>query len=382
MLQLQKLWSATDFPLEAVNAYARPLLISDTRRGIIAMAALMLFLQVCTLGLQLQAGTAGNYIYTFVVLALLAVHVMFSARSVDEVRTLHVLGIALLVMSGTAIVLLAHRLGQFDLGLMTAAAMLIMAIPLVPWGLKEAVAASLLIYALFTLSTLLSRHNFDAQALSTLQFLFIAASCTAWVLVGRNVHVRKDDYVARHALEEAQSHNEMLSMTDPLTGAWNRRFLDRSFDRLLNEARYSNHPLQISVLDIDAFKTINDTLGHHAGDAILKELADVLTKNLSADASVIRLGGDEFAILSTDPEFRELVERCLDHLSTSPALLAITDGQPVTVSAGFAETGADESNTLEDLYRRADAHLYQFKRQRSFEQSGRFARHAVRGGRR
>jgi hypothetical protein len=138
---------------------------------------------------------------------------------------------AYLVMSGTAITLVAHQIGSLDIALMSSSVLLIVAIPLMPWGLKEAIGIALLIYGLFTASTLSVAGRFDAQTLWTLQFLFFASISITLALVARNIGVRKHDIETRFDLEQAQRKQELLSLTDPLTGVWNRRFLTLNFVR-------------------------------------------------------------------------------------------------------------------------------------------------------
>ncbi len=184
----------------------------------------------------------------------------------------------------------------------------------------------------------------------------------AVVLVARNIRVRKHDIESRYDLEQAQRRHEQLSLTDPLTGALNRRFLDNNYAQIVAQAVKRDQRVVLVLLDIDQFKPLNDTYGHHCGDSVLKQLVRILQDNLPGDSLVIRLGGDEFAVLFHGKECRKQIDRCLRHLETDPAVLRATEGRPVRVSAGYAIAADGQSHPLEEIYRHADESLYAAKR--------------------
>jgi diguanylate cyclase (GGDEF)-like protein len=128
--------------------------------------------------------------------------------------------------------------------------------------------------------------------------------------------------------------------------------------------------LQIALLDIDKFKYFNDTFGHHHGDVILQHLANVFIETLPGNSYLIRLGGDEFAIVYSGTDFKKLVSRCLNHLFTDPILLQATNGEPVTVAAGFAKAGFDQVADITEMYKEADKNLYEAKNTRSSRTPG------------
>lgn len=360
--RVQKLLSATEFARDEVTSYARSLILPETRAGLVWLALLLLALQVGIWYLEYRAGRGDEYFNTFCLLALLSVHMIWSVRYVKDTPTLHYLAMTYLIVYATAIVLVAHRAGHFDIAIMASAVMLFVAVPLMPWGLKEATAVAILIYTLFTGSTVAVKGRFDAQTLMTLQLLFVASSAMALVLVARNVRVRKDDIETRYDLEQAQRMHEQLSLTDPLTGAYNRRFLDKHYETLAKDAWARQQRVTLALLDIDRFKPLNDTYGHHAGDHVLKQLVRILNENLPGDSLVIRLGGDEFAVLYVGEQGREDVKQCLRHLETDPAVLRATGGEVVTVTVGFTEVIDGGARSLDEVYRDADEQLYQNKR--------------------
>ena len=356
-------WCATHFNNPKISNYAQQFMDQRTARGlrVAAMVASVVFLG--SLLLHIRLGFGKEYLYTYGLLILLAVNVHYSARHVRDIKTLHLLGMVMFVISGAALILLAHKTSTFGPGLMATLILLFMALPLIPWGLREATAALSVTYFLITASSLSVAGRFDATTLSTLQFFMVSSGAIALLLVARNVHIRKNDLRARFNLESVKQEMELLSTRDPLTGAWNRRFLENEFGRISKEGFLAGTPLQLGLLDIDNFKRINDTNGHHYGDLVLKTVARVFRENLTGQDFFIRLGGDEFAVLSPEPNLEELVKRCLNHISTDPQLLREGNGNPVTITVGFAaHLGVNDS--LAELYKRADGELYTLKRQR------------------
>jgi diguanylate cyclase (GGDEF)-like protein len=99
-------------------------------------------------------------------------------------------------------------------------------------------------------------------------------------------------------------HRELreAAFTDPLTGAWNRRYFNRFMEAALDQARRARRPLTLMVFDIDDFKKYNDTYGHAAGDEILTETVRLLTSVIRPSDRVCRVGGDEFAVIFYEPQ--------------------------------------------------------------------------------
>lgn len=157
-----------------------------------------------------------------------------------------------------------------------------------------------------------------------------------------------------------------LSLTDTLTGLSNRRGFEESLERATADARRTGRPLSLLVVDADHFKRINDRHGHPTGDLVLKGLASCLTASVHRPEDLVcRVGGEEFVLLLPDTDeagaFRIAgkVHHELSGLSVASAgLLAGT----VTVSIGLAsEAGRGDAADGQELYRRADAALYEAK---------------------
>jgi diguanylate cyclase (GGDEF)-like protein/hemerythrin-like metal-binding protein len=152
---------------------------------------------------------------------------------------------------------------------------------------------------------------------------------------------------------------ERLSATDRLTGAWNRAHLDRLVESELSRSQRFRQPLSLVLLDIDHFKDINDTFGHAAGDAVLRELVQVMRSAVRSADIVFRWGGEEFVVLAVStayPSARVLAEK----LRAAAAAHDFPRAGRVTVSAGVAEHLSGES--AEAWFQRLDACLYEAKR--------------------
>ena len=175
--------------------------------------------------------------------------------------------------------------------------------------------------------------------------------------------------VIRYAVERHRAQLELvrLSTRDELTGLYNRRGFFAAAEHQLRLAARGGRPLLLLYADLDGLKTVNDTLGHAAGDAAIQDAAWVLRHTFRAADIVARLGGDEFAVLVADanPEAAELV---LARLASWQARLNAEPGRTFAISlsagtASAASTHAD-AGALESLLAAADAAAYEQKRAR------------------
>ncbi len=150
---------------------------------------------------------------------------------------------------------------------------------------------------------------------------------------------------------------------DPLTGLFNRRYLDDSLSRELSLSQRRNAPLSVVVLDIDHFKRLNDTFGHDAGDHAVRELAHVLSQHLRMSDIACRLGGDEFALVLPDSSLADTRHRVEQLCALTKQLEVRHEGRlldTMTLSAGIAGSPAHAS-TARELLRAADVALYAAK---------------------
>jgi diguanylate cyclase (GGDEF)-like protein len=162
-------------------------------------------------------------------------------------------------------------------------------------------------------------------------------------------------------LEAAQSKLRRMVITDPLTGCRNRRFFDEIIGRELQRHNRYAIPMSVLFVDVDRFKAVNDTLGHDAGDRVLREVAAFLLSNIREADYVFRWGGDEFLVLLSCAE-EEATSRGLT-LQTDFARYAIAASLPagVGLSIGCAEVAADAENVM-SVIKIADERMYENKR--------------------
>ena len=163
-------------------------------------------------------------------------------------------------------------------------------------------------------------------------------------------------------LESALDEIRALTITDPLTGCYNRRYLDERLREEVLRSQRSARPLSLVVADIDHFKRINDTLGHPAGDRVLKGMAEILLSEMRAQIDwVARLGGEEFVVLLPDTPL-EAAGRVAERLRLAVEATVFTLGKhEIRVTASFGVAARVESDTASSLLARADAMLYKAK---------------------
>ena len=169
----------------------------------------------------------------------------------------------------------------------------------------------------------------------------------------------------KQAMEASERRNEYLANHDTLTGLPNRRSFERQLSQLKELARARNGTMTLIFVDLDNFKTVNDTLGHMRGDELLVEVAAQLRGSTRDVDLIARLGGDEFAIVSTqfkhgrDAELRSLAERIRRALS-----IAVEAGGrviPVSATLGIATYPADAADERK-LLQCADRAMYAAKK--------------------
>jgi diguanylate cyclase (GGDEF)-like protein len=163
--------------------------------------------------------------------------------------------------------------------------------------------------------------------------------------------------------EEAEKRLVDMAQTDAMTGLANRAYFQNTLERTIAECRRNDTSFALVMIDIDHFKLINDTLGHDAGDHVLRHIGACLTERLRATDSVGRLGGEEFGLLLRDvkpadafelaDELRQRIARC--ELAYGEATIRIT------ASFGIAQW-PDFGPSATDLFRAADRCLYSSKR--------------------
>jgi len=161
-----------------------------------------------------------------------------------------------------------------------------------------------------------------------------------------------------------QAQLRAISTIDPLTGLHNRRWMNEMFLRQIDRCAREAKPLSLAVVDIDHFKSVNDTHGHPGGDQVLVQVAHAMQKHFRPTDLLARYGGEEFCVLLPDTAL-DLAAAALDRLRASIAGTALELGEgktlKITISGGVAQWR--EGWSLEDLVNAADAALYRAKRE-------------------
>jgi len=178
-------------------------------------------------------------------------------------------------------------------------------------------------------------------------------------LIVRMINQIKD---AKQQLRHEATH-------DHLTGAFNRRYITSQLGKNLAQAIRYDVPHSVVLLDIDYFKTVNDTYGHPAGDAVLKTLVQMLQACIRDADTLARWGGEEFIILlphTSEDEAIQAAKKWLEHVCAQD--IELPDGQaiPISFSAGVASHNAQNNKQpmqqcIEMLLRQADINLYAAK---------------------
>jgi diguanylate cyclase (GGDEF)-like protein len=167
------------------------------------------------------------------------------------------------------------------------------------------------------------------------------------------------------ALSNLRLHETLRSQSirDPLTGLFNRRFMEESLELEIRRASRNQRPLGMIMIDLDHFKYFNDTFGHEAGDLLLKELGSLLKGNIRGEDIACRYGGEEFTLILPEGTgtvtlqraefFREAIQRLDVHHRGHPL-------GKITASMGVA-VFPDHGRTAESLINAADKALYRSK---------------------
>ncbi|KTD29718.1 two component response regulator with GGDEF domain protein [Legionella maceachernii] len=164
--------------------------------------------------------------------------------------------------------------------------------------------------------------NLDRAILATMFLLFVIMVATAAKLNNKLINKvfqlsgQKDSLIkqlsfSNKKLEVSNEEIRILSITDPLTGLYNRRYFDNCLQREIQRAKRNKYPLSLILIDIDNFKFINDTYGHPYGDEYLILIATVLKKMIRRTNDIlVRLGGDEFAAILANMDMDEIRDFC------------------------------------------------------------------------
>ncbi|MDX1692486.1 MAG: diguanylate cyclase [Ketobacteraceae bacterium] len=176
--------------------------------------------------------------------------------------------------------------------------------------------------------------------------------------------VEQRTFELKTALEQVEEMNERLetlSITDALTGVYNRRYFDEQLREEYQRARHQQTPLGLVLMDIDHFKQVNDDYGHLVGDQCLKLVGQLLQEQTRQDVDIVaRYGGEEFAVIcpgANEQQLEDICERVRVAIQTTP-YHSREIGVRLTASIGVAMLDPDMPQSLENLLQQADDALY------------------------
>jgi diguanylate cyclase (GGDEF)-like protein len=208
----------------------------------------------------------------------------------------------------------------------------------------------------------IANRGIGPASTNVLYFNFMASSL---LILGMHLLIFEDliEELRAAAADLASSRDDMKAMavTDPLTRCYNRRLLYEIAEHELEQHRRYNLPLSLLYIDIDHFKAINDTRGHHTGDEVLKTLGAILRELTRQADYVFRWGGDEFLVLlsASEPEARNKAKRIRQAFLESMIVGNLPDG--VDVSIGVVPVPPDTAD-FDPLIDQADREMYRRKR--------------------
>ena len=164
-------------------------------------------------------------------------------------------------------------------------------------------------------------------------------------------------------LERSLLKVEELAATDPLTGLYNRRHFANVFDRLFSESCRHDTDLSCMMIDLDKYKSINDTCGHQAGDEVLMLAAKVIRNQLRPMDAAARFGGDEFVLLlpETSAAETEIVARRIRQAFKPATALLLGRAEGISMSIGIGSVRANQPSHPDQLIAAADKALYRSK---------------------
>jgi diguanylate cyclase (GGDEF)-like protein len=193
------------------------------------------------------------------------------------------------------------------------------------------------------------------------------------IVAGASRRLRRQADTLRRQAEELRHHaatKEHQALHDPLTGLANRVLFADRISQAIRIAKRSGDEVAVFLMDLDRFKEVNDTLGHHSGDLLLQELAVRLQRALRTSDTVARLGGDEFGVLLPDLVDRQAIEEVVDRIRAAVERPFYVQDLPLAIETSigvsiFPEHGQD----VDALLQKADVAMYMAKEGNSTHQS-------------
>lgn len=166
-------------------------------------------------------------------------------------------------------------------------------------------------------------------------------------------------------MEASKEELKLLASIDPMTKLYNRRYFSEVSEDIFNMSKRTDNDISLVMFDIDDFKSVNDTYGHHVGDKVIIGVADILLEHTRKSDIVCRFGGEEYIILlpDTDMESSMQIAESIRKLVENMVITYDQDKKlQVTISVGVAMSDIIEDDDIEIAINRADNALYEAKR--------------------
>lgn len=225
------------------------------------------------------------------------------------------------------------------------------------FGLEDSFGLGLLLFALCMFTSMqFGMHgiHFEDRAWNMMLSTQIVGSFLAILCILKNAYDRVKLLI---------HYSNMVyekSISDPLTGIYNRGFFIDTLRKQINE--HPNKPLTLCIADIDHFKSINDTFGHVSGDRVIQNVAALLVTTVGDQGTVARIGGEEFAILLTDQSQQaagDTAARIMSNVRQLPAVISEQHQHKISISLGIYHAASQQSEL--NILSRADEALYYAK---------------------
>jgi two-component system cell cycle response regulator len=161
-------------------------------------------------------------------------------------------------------------------------------------------------------------------------------------------------------LVQYQRHLEYQTLIDALTGLFNRRAFEKKIEEEFERAKRYRHPLSLLIVDIDNFKMINDTYGHHTGDNVLKKIAEALQEKTRRSDFACRYGGEEFVLILPETDLASALQAAKKMVGEIKGQTFGTLARPfsLTISIGVSSTSTKDYSEWQEMLQDADQALY------------------------
>ena len=208
-------------------------------------------------------------------------------------------------------------------------------------------------FFVFSLMKMLRRHLIEEQLIHERR-LAEQAIAEKDLLNKQLQNIQAELLLKQQELLHLNANLEALSVTDTLTGLFNRRFYDKELDSQIAQYKRTQQKFALILIDIDFFKAINDAHGHETGDSVLKVVSQQLKRNLREIDTLARIGGEEFAIILPSCDVNAAIAAAERHRRA----IEETSEIPFKVTASFGVTDILDGDTKTSIYKRADNALY------------------------